>query len=131
MFTKLIYKTELNNIITKCHYIISLHNSVIKQGYIKQLHNAVTQRQDETLCRAAVLALYQTKVRRSGGLFHFTRLKRRSARVRQGHQVPARTRPTRAYIRAWELELEKGAGGGATAGNRSKFNIKLTWQLKS
>lgn len=120
MVTKLIYKTELNNVITKHHYIISLHNIVIKQGYVKQLYNAVTQRRDETLYRAAVLTLYQTKVRRSGGLFHFTRrksgtlvgfsryhftrLKRRSARVRQARQVPPTPRPTRAYIRGRELE---------------------------
>ena len=106
MFTKLNYQTKLNNVITKHRCITSLPNIVIKQSYINQLCNAVTQRRDETLCRAAVLALYQTKVRRSGGLFRFTRLKRRSARVRQARQVPATSHPTRAYIRAWELELE-------------------------
>ena len=93
MVTKPIYQTELNN-------------SVIKQGYIMQLCNAVTQRHDETLYRAAVLALYQTKDRRSGGLFRFTRLKHRSAKVRQARQAPATPHPTRAYIRARELELE-------------------------
>lgn len=69
MVTKLNYQTELNNVITKHHCITSLPNIVIKQGYIKQLFNAVTQRRDGTLYRAAVLALYQTKVRRSGGLY--------------------------------------------------------------
>lgn len=116
MVMKLICKTELDNIITKHHCITSLHNIVIKQGYTTQLCNAVTQRRDETLYRAAVLALYQTKVQRSGGLYHFTRLKRRSARARQAHQVPDTPCPTRAYIRAWELELELKMGAGAEGG---------------
>lgn len=117
MFTKLIYKTELDNIITKHHCITSLHNIVIKQGYVKQLRNVVTQRRDETLYRAAVLALYQTKVRRSGRLYHFTRLKRRSARSARPTRHHTTPHLTRAYIRAWELELEKGAGAGGWSWN--------------
>lgn len=137
MFTKLIYKTELNNIITKHHYITSLHNIVIKQGYVKQLRNVVTQRRDETLYCAAVLALYQTKVRRSGRLLRFTRLKRRSARSAR-RTTATRTTPDQG------LYTGVGAGAGAgkgswswrrscidAAGNRRKFNINLTWQLES
>lgn len=81
MVTKLNYKTQLHNMVTKLYCITSLHNNVIKQSYVKQLCNVVTQRRDETLYRAAVLALYQAKVRRFGRLFRFTRLKRRSARA--------------------------------------------------
>lgn len=135
MVTKLNYKTQLYNMVTKRHCITLLHNNIIKQSYIKQLCNVVTQRHDETLYRAVVLALYQAKVRRSGGLFHFTRLKRRSARARQARQMPACTIPDQGLYTGvgagkLELELEKGSCINA-AGNRSKFNIKLTQQLES
>ena len=73
--TKRNYRTTINNIITEHRYITSLSNIVIEQSYVKQLCNIVMQRRDETLYCAVVLALYQTKVRRSGRLYHFTMLK--------------------------------------------------------
>ena len=130
MVTKLNYQTELNNVITKHHCITSLPNIVIKQGYIKQLCNAVTQRRDETLYRAVVLALYQAKVQRSGGLYQTKAPICQGAPGSPGAR-PHHTRPGPIYV--------VGAGAGAengswscinTAGSRSKFNIKLTWQLE-
>lgn len=108
MVTKLNYQTELNNVITKHHCIISLPNIIIKQSYVKQLYNTVTQRRDETLYRAAVLALYQTKVRRSGGLYQ---TKAPICQVRQARQVPHHTTPDQG--------LYTGVGAGAGAGKRS------------
>lgn len=107
MFTKLNCKTELNNVITKHHCITSLPNIIIKQGYVKQLYNAVAQRRDETLYRAVVLALYQTKVRRSGGLYQ---AKAPICQVRQARQVPHHTTPDQG------LYTGVGAGAGAETG---------------
>ena len=93
---------SLHNIVTEQSYATSLHNIVIKQSYARQLCNIVTQRCDETLYCAAVLALYQTKVRRFGRLYRFTRVKRRSARARR---APRHARPGPIYGRAsWKLE---------------------------
>ena len=100
--TKLNCKTILNNIVTKHCCITSLYNIVIEQSYATQLCNIVTQRHDETLYCAVVLALYQTKVRRSGRLYHFTRVKCRSA-GRTGHHATHAQGPI--YGRAsWKLE---------------------------
>ena len=89
--------------------------------------NANTSRINSRLNQLQVAKVKEGKTHHAAGLSHFTRLKSgalvdftrlkcRSARVRQARQVPDRAMPDQGLytgVGAGKLELEMGAGAGA------------------